>query len=115
VRHPTEQIHGVEKLVHAIRERPLGKPLVTVCNHVAAMDDPLVLAAVVPGHLILDAHPMRWTLCASDRCFKNPAMSAFFRAVKVLPVERGAGLEQKVRGDPFGASAVKIRNMFRRW
>jgi hypothetical protein len=26
---------------------------------------------------------MRWSLCATDRCFKNGLMSAFFRAGQV--------------------------------
>jgi monolysocardiolipin acyltransferase len=36
----------------------------------------------------------RWTLCASDRCFHRAALVPFFRAAKVLPVERGAGMYQ---------------------
>lgn len=37
----------------------------------------------------------RWTLCASDRCFHRQALVPFFRAAKVLPVERGAGMFQQ--------------------
>lgn len=37
---------------------------------------------------------IRWTMCAHDRCFKNPIFSSFFRTTKVLPVERGTGLDQ---------------------
>jgi monolysocardiolipin acyltransferase len=44
----------------------------------------------------MDAQNLRWTLCASDRCFKNPVSSAFFQSVKVLPVARGEGIYQKV-------------------
>jgi monolysocardiolipin acyltransferase len=36
----------------------------------------------------------RWTLCASDRCFHRELLVPFFRAAKVLPVERGAGMFQ---------------------
>lgn len=67
-----------------------------VSNHVASMDDPLVLAALLPRHVLLDAQNLRWTLCATDRCFANPATSAFFRSVRVLPVSRGDGIYQKV-------------------
>lgn len=65
-------------------------------NHVASVDDPFVIAALVPRHALLDAQNLRWTLCASDRCFKNPVTSAFFKSVKVLPVSRGDGIYQKV-------------------
>lgn len=43
-------------------------------------------------HVLL--HPPRWTLCASDRCFKYKALIPFFTAAKVLPVQRGGGLKQ---------------------
>lgn len=67
-----------------------------VSNHVASMDDPLVISALLPPSVLMDAKKLRWTLCATDRCFKNPATSAFFRSVKVLPVSRGDGIYQKV-------------------
>lgn len=40
------------------------------------------------------AAPLRWTLCATDRCFKTGALVPFFRAAKVLPVQRGGGMAQ---------------------
>ncbi|KAK4282781.1 hypothetical protein QN277_014115 [Acacia crassicarpa] len=89
------QVHGLEKLHKPLLHRPKGKPLLTVSNHVASMDDPLVIASLLPPHVLLDAQNLRWTLCATDRCFKNPVTSAFFRSVKVLPVSRGDGIYQK--------------------
>ncbi|XP_043711512.1 tafazzin [Telopea speciosissima] len=89
------QIYGGEKLHQALQQRPEGKPLITVSNHVASMDDPLVIASLLPPSFMLDAHRLRWTLCATDRCFKNPVTSAFFQCVKVLPVSRGDGVYQK--------------------
>ncbi|PIN15643.1 Phosphate acyltransferase [Handroanthus impetiginosus] len=89
------QIFGAEKLQHAVLHRPENKSLITVSNHVAAMDDPLVIASLLPPSMLLDANGLRWTLCASDRCFKNPVTSAFFKYVKVLPVSRGDGIYQK--------------------
>uniref|UniRef100_A0A0D3EY91 Phospholipid/glycerol acyltransferase domain-containing protein n=3 Tax=Oryza TaxID=4527 RepID=A0A0D3EY91_9ORYZ len=89
------QIYGAEKLQQALQERPKGKPLLTVSNHVAAMDDPFVIASILPPSVMLEAQKLRWTLCASDRCFTNPILSTFFRSVKVLPVSRGDGIYQK--------------------
>lgn len=70
--------------------------LMQVSNHVASLDDPLVIAALIPPSVLLDAQNLRWTLCASDHCFKNPVTSAFFKHVKVLPLTRGEGVYQKV-------------------
>ncbi|KAF7817920.1 tafazzin [Senna tora] len=89
------QVYGLEKLHESLLHRPQGKPLLTVSNHVASMDDPLVIASLLPPHVLLDARNLRWTLCATDRCFRNPVTSAFFRSVKVLPVSRGDGIYQK--------------------
>ncbi|KAE9593694.1 putative transferase [Lupinus albus] len=89
------QVYGLEKLQSALLERPKGKPLLTVSNHVASMDDPLVIASLLPPKVLMDAKNLRWTLCATDRCFKNPVTSAFFRSLKVLPVARGEGIYQK--------------------
>ena len=65
--------------------RPAGQPLITVSNHVSALDDPLVTSMLLPGSFCR-AKDVRWTLCATDRCFKNAALTAFFRAGKVRPV-----------------------------
>ncbi|GMJ11769.1 hypothetical protein like AT3G05510 [Hibiscus trionum] len=88
------QVYGLEKLHDALLNRPKNKPLLTVSNHVASVDDPLVIASLLPPRVLLDAQNLRWTLCASDRCFSNPVTSAFFRSVKVLPVSRGDGIYQ---------------------
>ncbi|KAK3029982.1 hypothetical protein RJ639_038081 [Escallonia herrerae] len=89
------QIYGAEKLHRAMLHRPAKKPLITVSNHVAAVDDPLVIASLLPPGVLFDAHRLRWTLCATDRCFRTPVTSAFFKYVKVLPVSRGDGIYQK--------------------
>jgi monolysocardiolipin acyltransferase len=79
----------------ALLNRPKNKPLVTVSNHVASVDDPFVIASLLPPKFLLDARNLRWTLCATDRCFKNPVTSAFSRSVKVLPISRGEGIYQQ--------------------
>ncbi|GJM91974.1 hypothetical protein PR202_ga08397 [Eleusine coracana subsp. coracana] len=89
------QIYGAEKLHQALQERAKGKPLLTVSNHVAAMDDPFIIASLLPPSVMLQAQKLRWTLCATDHCFTNPVLSTFFRSVKVLPVSRGDGIYQK--------------------
>lgn len=55
-----------------------------------------MIASLLPPSVMLNAHDLRWTLCATDRCFRNPMLSAFFHCLKVLPVSRGDGIYQKV-------------------
>jgi len=44
------RLHTLKRLqvMEAALQRPTGQGLITVCNHVAAMDDPLVMASLVP-------------------------------------------------------------------
>ena len=51
-------------------------------NHVAALDDPLVTAALLPPGALLHARQLRWTLCATDRSFTSATATVFFRAAK---------------------------------
>jgi hypothetical protein len=68
-----------------------------VCNHTAAVDDPFVISSVLPPHKLLNSRNLRWTLCATEKCFSSPATAAFFRSVKVLPLTKGHGVFQQVR------------------
>lgn len=78
-----------------------------MCRHLCwaacrlqAMDDPLLLAALTPLGAVLQPGAMRWGLCASDRCFKNKWMGAFFRAGQV----RERNLAQSCRA--WGSAAL---------
>ena len=71
--------------------------LITVSNHVASLDDPLLTSALVPAGALLQPQALRWTLCATDRCFTSKAATAFFRAAKVsagsmLTLQQSKGL-----------------------
>eukprot|EP00232_Nephroselmis_pyriformis_P029455 CAMPEP_0182852254 /NCGR_PEP_ID=MMETSP0034_2-20130328/68_1 /TAXON_ID=156128 /ORGANISM="Nephroselmis pyriformis, Strain CCMP717" /LENGTH=236 /DNA_ID=CAMNT_0024982957 /DNA_START=63 /DNA_END=770 /DNA_ORIENTATION=+ len=87
----TTRVEGQHHLTQALLHREEGQPLITVSNHVASIDDPLVVSAILPMETLMDAEAVRWTMCASDRCFKNELMSSLMRLGKVLPVDRGAG------------------------
>lgn len=58
----------------------------------AAISAKQLTCVVSPLHVLWHC---RWTLCASDRCFHRDLLVPFFRAAKVLPVERGAGMFQQ--------------------
>ncbi|CAM6120598.1 unnamed protein product [Calypogeia fissa] len=89
------EVYGAEKMQAAVFNRRPGQPLITVSNHTAAVDDPFVISSVLPAHQLLNASNLRWTLCATEKCFSSPAMSAFFRSVKVLPLTKGHGVFQE--------------------
>ena len=59
-----------------------AQALITVSNHVAALDDPLVVSALLPPGALGRPQALRWTMCATDRCFRTRAAAAFFRAGK---------------------------------
>ncbi|KAI0123849.1 tafazzin [Xylariales sp. AK1849] len=61
--------------------------LITVCNHVSVMDDPLTWG-VLPLRYTSNPTNLRWSLGAHDICFKNKAMSTFFSLGQVLPTHR---------------------------
>ena len=76
------RVEGGQHLAAAL-ERPAGQALITVSNHVGSIDDPLITAALVPPKYLLRPRALRWTMCATDRCFKSAALTPFFRAAKV--------------------------------
>jgi monolysocardiolipin acyltransferase len=77
--------------------RPDGTALLTVSNHIATIDDPHLLASIVPLRTLLlhSASKMRWGVCGDDVCFRPGTMLCKFAdAAKVLPIRRGAGIWQ---------------------
>lgn len=88
-------LHNERSLHAAMQSRDYGRGLLTASNHSSALDDPLVLAASVPTGTLLRPSAQRWGTCASDRCFKDRLLAHTLRCGKVLPVDRGAGLEQE--------------------
>lgn len=53
------------------RQRSPGKALLTVSNHIATIDDPHLIAAIVPPRVLLrGGKEMRWGVCGHDVCFK---------------------------------------------
>lgn len=88
----TTRVTGAQHLSALVNHRERG--LLTVSNHVSGLDDPCVLAAILPFHQIADLEGLRWTLCATDRCFRSQFWAHVFPHVKCLPLIRGAGVDQ---------------------
>lgn len=89
----TENEH-LERLVEAIDSRPSGTPLVTVANHVSVADDPTLLCSMVPPHMLLQTELHRWGVCTQEACFKNDMLAAVIGCGKIMPIKRGAGVDQ---------------------
>ncbi|XP_027079069.1 N-acylphosphatidylethanolamine synthase isoform X1 [Coffea eugenioides] len=89
----TTTVHNAETLIHLVRSRPPGVPLLTVSNHMSTLDDPVMWG--FKGFPITDARIGRWVLAAEDICFKNTVLSYFFRLGKCIPITRGGGIYQE--------------------
>jgi len=64
-----------------VEEREDGVGLLTVSNHTSVLDDPFLMAAIVPLPAALDARKLRWGGCSQEVCFSRGAfVSAFFGA-----------------------------------
>jgi hypothetical protein len=87
-------LHDAHHL-HAGLQRPAGTGMLTVSNHISTMDDPGLLAAIVPLRTLCDPDEMRWGVCAEDVCFRPGSwIERCASTAKVLPVVRGGGVRQ---------------------
>lgn len=75
----TTSVEGGGHLAAAL-ERPAGQALITVCNHVAALDDPLVVSALLPEAALQQPDKLR---CGGGRVLQR----AFVRLL-LLPLWR---------------------------
>lgn len=85
---------SLERLSRAVEDRAPGQALITVANHSTVLDDPALMAAVLPWRLVLNSAKHRWAVCTQEVCFRNDLFAAFVGCGKVLPIKRGAGVDQ---------------------
>ena len=84
--------------VARVRRRDPGVPLITVSNHRSMLDDPALVASVLPLSMSYQPKYLRWGVCAQEFCFNAhlPALvHAYCGMGKVMPIKRGAGIDQK--------------------
>ncbi|KAI9167326.1 Lysophosphatidylcholine acyltransferase [Paramyrothecium foliicola] len=84
------EVVGLDNLLGTLdRRRTQGRErgLLTVCNHVSVVDDPLMWG-ILPLRYSMDLVNVRWGLGAHDICFKNSITSTFFSLGQVLPTHR---------------------------
>lgn len=88
-------VYNIENLDNALaRARKENRGLLTVMNHMSAVDDPGFFAAL-PWRFLLDHETIRWGFGADNLCFSNKLFSGFFNLGKILGCGRfGAGIYQ---------------------
>jgi 1-acyl-sn-glycerol-3-phosphate acyltransferase len=74
--------------------RSKNQGLITYANHVCVYDDPAILAPFTAFSWYYKPEKLRYTLCATDRCFSNPIAASILRYGRVLPIDRKAGIDQ---------------------
>lgn len=88
------RLYRMELLYDAIENRSTAKGLLTFSNHQSVMDDPFLLAALLPSRILLNPSLMRWGLCSLDICFQNSFIGRTLRLGKALPIQRRGGVAQ---------------------
>lgn len=104
------EVTGLDNLLGVLDRRKNGqrdRGLLTVCNHVSVLDDPLIWG-ILPLRYAVDVENLRWGLGAHDICFKNRFFSAFFSYGQVLPTHRLWHSPQGGLYQPTIAQAIKL-------
>ena len=87
-------MYDMDTLYEAIEHRDSQVGLLTVTNHRSVLDDPFLLAAILPRRILLSPDKMRWGLCSLDICFQDALIGRTLRLGKAMPICRRGGLQQ---------------------
>eukprot|EP01130_Rhizamoeba_saxonica_P007392 TRINITY_DN2992_c0_g1_i2.p1 TRINITY_DN2992_c0_g1~~TRINITY_DN2992_c0_g1_i2.p1 ORF type:complete len:236 (-),score=34.82 TRINITY_DN2992_c0_g1_i2:232-939(-) len=88
-------VHNRRTFSDMFAKRDPHQGLITVCNHDSVVDDPVIWEAALRTGQLFNPDKMRWTIGASEICFKTRAHSLFFSIGRVISVTRGEGVYQK--------------------
>ncbi|OAF67370.1 Tafazzin [Intoshia linei] len=69
------------------------KSILTVCNHMSCMDDPLLWGSLDYSQLFSKNGP-RWSGAANEICFSNLFTRLYFYLNRAVPIIRGGGIDQ---------------------
>lgn len=78
-----------------VKDRSPDQPMITVCNHTATMDDPIIWCTLPTRFAMFPHRLSRWTLGAREIVFFNPWISWVFRKLQTIPISRGEGIYQQ--------------------
>jgi monolysocardiolipin acyltransferase len=91
---PERRLYNIDRLIQLAYGRR-DRPLITVANHTATVDDPLLWSVLLPWwRLLLQTQRFRHVLGAEELMFFNRPAALFFDSGRVIPIIRGLGLEQ---------------------
>jgi len=71
-----------DRLEHLISNRPKGVPLITYCNHLTVIDDPVIWGGINDKYI--NPKTFRWTVGAKELCSGKGFLNDFFNSAKVL-------------------------------
>jgi len=88
-----------DNFLHNVTNRSTNTPLITVSNHRSLVDDPCILSGILPLAIASSANNNRYAVCSQEYAFNNKLPSLFHAYAglgRVLPIKRGAGINQKL-------------------
>jgi len=89
-------VHNNAVFMEKVMNRPPKESLLTICNHISTIDDPGVWGMLFDYKFFwFQTHLLRWSLGAKELMFTNPLFNYFFGSGRVIPIVRGAGLNQE--------------------
>eukprot|EP01061_Rhynchopus_euleeides_P002226 TRINITY_DN11708_c0_g1_i1.p1 TRINITY_DN11708_c0_g1~~TRINITY_DN11708_c0_g1_i1.p1 ORF type:complete len:325 (+),score=112.85 TRINITY_DN11708_c0_g1_i1:60-977(+) len=89
------EFRRLDELMHAVERAPREKrPLITVSNHTATIDDPVLWGALPWSWVVLNDANRRWLWAAQEICHANRLVALGFGLGHCVPIIRGGGLEQ---------------------
>lgn len=68
--------------------------LLTVMNHASMMDEPFLVANLVPSKWLFTPEMLRSPICAIDQCFPNFMLAEMAKTLRILPIQRGGSIQQ---------------------
>jgi monolysocardiolipin acyltransferase len=88
------KVHNRETLMKLVEERDKKRSLITVTNHDSCLDDPLVIAGLLPMKIFIGQKLCRWSLGAKEICHTTKITSKIMCLGQVMPIVRGNGIYQ---------------------
>uniref|UniRef100_A0A7S3HNV6 Tafazzin family protein n=1 Tax=Spumella elongata TaxID=89044 RepID=A0A7S3HNV6_9STRA len=88
-----------DNFLKKVTDREKGTPLLTVSNHRSLFDDPAIMSGILPLQLAVQPRYNRNAICSQEYCCvsKLPTpMHVYTGLGRVLPIKRGAGINQKL-------------------
>ena len=71
-----------DRLEQIIYNRPKNVPLITYCNHMTVIDDPVIWGGI--DNKYITSKSFRWTIGAKELCSGKGFLDDFFNAAKVF-------------------------------